>query len=165
MKASFIALSCIVFGIAACAPQGKKLSANPTGLAPVASGPSSPATSAAMVSESQKGQTVGIYNNGTLTVTLEAAQQDGYSWRLSETPDPTVLKLVSRDFTPPAEGHGRGQEKWVFQATGPGDVDVKMWYGNLRETSLTGAPTFDFIASVTDQPEPPKKGKHSPKRS
>jgi predicted secreted protein len=164
MKASFIALSCIVLEVAACAPQGKKLFSTNTGLAPVASGPTSPATKEAVVSEAQKGQVVSIYKDGTLTLTLEAAQQDGYSWRLSEIPDPTVLKMVSRDFTPPADGHGRGEEKWVFQAVGPGDVDVKMWYGNLRETPLTRDPNFDFIASVSDQPEPPKKSRHTTKR-
>jgi predicted secreted protein len=164
MKASFIALSCIVLGVAACAPQGKKLSANSTGLAPVASGPTTPATKAAVVSEAQKGQTIGIYKDGTLTVTLEAAQQNGYAWRLSEIPDPTVLKLVSKNYAAPASGQGRGEEKWVFQAVGPGDVDVKMWYGNLRETALTGNSNFDFVASVSDQPEPPQNVKHSAKR-
>jgi predicted secreted protein len=153
MKASLIAFSCILFGVTACAPTGKKLSANGTGtgLDPVASGPTSPASAAAIVTQGQKGGVVGILKNGTVTVTLDAAQQDGYSWRLSEIPDPTVLKLVSQEFTPPPSGEGRGQEKWVFQAVGPGDVNVKMWYGNLRTAPVTVDPTFDFIASVSEE--------------
>ncbi|HSI14798.1 MAG TPA: protease inhibitor I42 family protein, partial [Chthoniobacter sp.] len=95
-----------------------------------------------------------------VTVTLEAAQADGYSWRLAEIPDPTVLKLASQDYTPPASGTGRGEEKWVFQAVGPGDVNVKLWYGNMRESGLTGNPSFDFIASVSDQTQPSEKKAH-----
>jgi predicted secreted protein len=100
---------------------------------------------------------VSVYNQGSVTVTLASAQQDGYSWRLAEIPDPTVLKLVSQDFIPPASGVGRGEEKWVFQAVGPGDVDVKMWYGNLREAPVTGNPNFNFIASVSNGSGPVKK--------
>lgn len=167
MKASLIAFSCILIGAVACtAPQGKKLSANGSaaGLPAVAEGPggsttepSIPATQEAAVTEHERGTTVSIYNQGTITVTLESAQADGYSWRLAETPDPTVLKLVSQDYTPPANGTGRGEAKWVFQAVGPGDVKVKMWYGNTRESSLSGNPGFDFVASVSDQTKPEKK--------
>jgi predicted secreted protein len=167
MKASLIAFGCILIGAVACtAPQGKKLSANGggAGLPAVAEGPggsatepSIPATHEAAVSEHEKGKTIGVYNQGTITVTLEAAQASGYSWRLAEIPDPTVLKLVSQDYTPPASGEGRGEEKWVFQAVGPGDVNVKMWYGNTRESALSGNPGFDFVASVSDQTKHEKK--------
>lgn len=165
MKLSLVAFSCILLGAVACAPQGKKLSANGTGLTPVAEGPGGegaaevPATKAAEVTAAQQGRTVGIYNQGTLTVSLDADQQDGYAWRLSEIPDPTVLKLVSQDFVPPPSGTGRGQEKLVFQAVGPGDVDVKMWYGNLRTTPMSGNPKFGFIASVTDATGPVRRTK------
>ena len=168
MKASLFAIGCILFGAAACtAPQGKKLSANTNGLAPVASGPNTtaPMTKAAQLSLPQKGDLVNIARNGTVTVTLDSAHKDGYMWRLSEVPDPSVLKVVSHDYMPPAAGEGRGQEKWVFQAVGPGDVDVKMWYGDLRETSLSGNPTFDFVAAVSDQTAPEKKTKKAPKKA
>jgi predicted secreted protein len=175
MKASLIALVCILIGAVACtAPQGKKLSANSpakkpaangTGLAPVAEGPgdstatepSAPATQDAVITEADKGKTVSVANQGKITVTLDAAQGAGYSWRLAEVPDPSVLKLVSQDYTPPANGQGRGAAKWVFQAVGPGDVKVKMWYGNLRQSSLGGNPGFEFVASVSDQGKAEKK--------
>jgi len=170
MKASLITFGCILIGAAACtAPQGKKLSASSSGagLPAVAEGPgggatepSVPATREAVVNEHEKGKTVGVYNQGTIAVTLGAAQADGYSWRLAEIPDPTVLKLVSQDYTPPASGTGRGEEKWVFQAVGPGEVDVKLWYGNTLESGLSGNPTFDFIASVSDRSQPAEKKAH-----
>jgi predicted secreted protein len=109
------------------------------------------------VTEGEKGKVVGVYSQGTLTVTLDEARSDGYMWRLAEIPDASVLKLVSQDYTPPASGQGRGQEKWVFRAVSPGDVNVKMWYGNTRESSLGGNPSFDFVASVSDQAKPEKK--------
>jgi len=167
MKASLIAFSFILIGAVACtAPQGKKISANGsnTGLAAVAEGPgdattetSVPAAHDAVVTEAQKGSTVSVANQGTVTVTLEAARADGYHWRLAEIPDSSVLKLVSQDYTPPASGQGRGEEKWVFQAVGPGDVNVKMWYGSTRESALGGNPGFDFVASVSDQAKTEKK--------
>ena len=170
MKLSLVAFGCVLLGVVACAPQGKKLSSSSssgsssTGLmavaegpggegaadAPAADAPAVDATNAAEVTAAQQGKTVSVYNRGTVTVTLDAAQRDGYSWRLAEIPDPTVLKLVSQDFVPPAAGAGRGQQKLVFRAVGPGDVDVKMWYGNLRTAPMSSNPKFDFIASVTD---------------
>ena len=175
MKASLIAFGCILIGAAACtAPQGKKLSANGSGagLPAVAEGPggsatqpSVPATREAVVTQHDMGKTVGVYNQGTVTVTLEAAQAYGYSWRLSEIPDETVLKLASQDYTPPASGTGRGEEKWVFQAVGPGEVAVKMWYGNTLKSSLSGNPTFDFIASVSDKTQPSEKKTQAKKKT
>jgi len=167
MKASLIALSCILIGAVACtAPQGRKISASGTssGLAPVAEGPgdaametSVPATQEAAVTEADKGKVVSVVNQGKITVTLEAAREDGYAWRLAEIPNSSVLKLVSEDYTPPASGQGRGEAKWVFRAMGPGEVKVKMWYGNLRESSLGGNPGFDFVASISDQAKTEKK--------
>jgi hypothetical protein len=88
-------------------------------------------------------------------------------WRFSEIPDPTVLKVVSQEFVPPTTPEGRGQEKLVFQAVGPGDVDVKLWYGNLREAPLSGNPRFDFVAAVSDHDltTPEKKTKKAPKKA
>jgi predicted secreted protein len=167
MKTRLIAFSCILLSAVACtAPQGKKLGANGGGLAPVAAGPTGPATKAANLSLAQKGEMVNLAKDGTITVTLDSSQKDGYMWRLSEIPDPTVLKVVSQNYAPPASGEGRGQETWVFQAVGSGDVDVKMWYGNLREAPLAGNPTYDFVAAVSDQPVQEKKSaRKAPKKA
>jgi predicted secreted protein len=110
---------------------------------------------------------VSVLPGGTVTVTLDADDQDGYSWRLAEIPDPTVLKLVSQEYIPPATTGARGQEKWVFQSTGLGDVDVRMWYGDLRNSPLGGKETFDFITSVVNEParQPTKHSKKSRKVS
>ena len=166
MKASLIPFVCILLGTVACtAPQGKKLAMNGTDLAPIATGPAGPITKAAKLSLTEKGEMVNLTKDGTITVTLDSSQKDGYMWRLSEIPDPTVLKVVLQDYVPPASGQGQGQEKWVFQAVGPGDVDVKMWYGNLREAPLTGNPTYDFVAAVSDKTAPEKTTKKSPKKA
>jgi predicted secreted protein len=167
MKSSLIVLGCFALGLAACsAPQGKKL-ASTNGLAPVATGPISPATKSASLTGAQAGQMVSVLPGGTVTVTLDADDQDGYSWRLAEIPDPTVLKLVSQEYIPPATTGARGQEKWVFQSTGLGDVDVRMWYGDLRNSPLGGKETFDFITSVVNEParQPTKHSKKSRKVS
>jgi predicted secreted protein len=114
---------------------------------------------ATTLTSSQSGEAVSLPKDGTVTVTLESAQQDGYMWRLAEVPDPSVLKVATQDYIAPPNGVGKGQEKWVFQAIGPGDVNVKMWYGNTREGSLSANPTFNFIASVSDRVPPAKKSR------
>ncbi|HEY3898308.1 MAG TPA: protease inhibitor I42 family protein [Chthoniobacter sp.] len=165
MKAPLLVFGCFVIGAAACtAPHGQKLGANSALPAPVAAGPE---TDASNLTESQNGEVVAIPRAGQVTLTLGAADQDGYTWRLAEIPDDSVLKLVSQEYIPPADNVGRGQEKWVFQATGPGEVPVKMWYGNTRVGSLSGNPTFDFTASVSDQAQPkhPKKSKTTTKKT
>jgi predicted secreted protein len=165
MKASLIAFGCVLLGVSACtAPQGKKLASN-SGLAPVATGPVGPATKSAVLTGARSGEMVSLIKGGTVTVTLDAADSDGYSWRLSEIPDPTVLKLVSQEFIPSATPGGKGQEKLVFQSTGgTGDVDVRMWYGDMRNSPLSGNPTFDFITAVSDQPTAPAKSHSKSKK-
>ncbi len=109
---------------------------------------------------------VAIPRGGTVTLTLQSAQQDGYMWRLAEVPDPSVIKVATQDYIAPPHNVGKGQEKWVFEAVGPGDVDVKMWYGNTRVGSMTTNPTFNFVASVSEDTKPAKKThKPTPKKS
>jgi predicted secreted protein len=134
---------------AACsAPQGKRLAANP-GLVPIAAGPP---LKIANVTWQNRGEVVSLARGGTVTALLESNPKDGYSWKLSEIPDPTVLKLVSKEYVPPASPGEHEKEKWVFQSTGAGDVDVKLWYGNPRPSEPLYTPTYDFIASVEDKP-------------
>jgi len=152
MKASLIVFGCVLLGVSACtAPQGKKLAATNGGLPPVATGPIGPATKSAVLSGAHSGEMVNLLPGGTVTVMLDADDKDGYSWRLAEIPDPTVLKLVSQEFFPSTTPEGRGQEKLIFQSTGLGDVDVRMWYGNLRTSPLSGNPTFDFVTAVSEE--------------
>jgi predicted secreted protein len=159
MKAPLLVFGCFVLGAAACtAPHGKKLGANNALPAPVAAGPMAETSE---LTESQNGEVVAIPRDGKVTLTLGADDQDGYAWRLAEIPDDTVLKLVSQEYIPPANDVGRGQEKWVFQATGLGEVPVKMWYGNTRVGAMGGNPTFDFTASVSEETKPkPATKKH-----
>lgn len=141
-------LICVtILGFVGCtAPQGQKLTADaalaartvttgtttatvPTGtpgLAPVASGP---ASATATLGTQNEGETVRLNPNGTITVTLPAAYRRGCTWRFAEIPDPTVLKLVSKDFTPGESPAQPGEQTMVFQATGLGDVPVKLRYG------------------------------------
>jgi predicted secreted protein len=162
---------------AACsAPQGKKIGSNTgTGatLPPVATGPNSGSqaapvmpsmpttTTSPVISYADRDGVVGLHTAKTLTVKLPALQRDGYEWRLGEIPDPTVLKLVSSEYTPGESPAKAGEQTLVFEAVGPGDVDVKMWYGTLWASRSESTRTFDFIASVT--PEPEKVAKKSRK--
>ena len=145
----------LVLTLAACsAPHGKKYAAAKRELPPVAL---PPAVAKAEVFESQQGTIVALRPEGTLTVTLSSNHNGGYAWRLSEIPDPTVLKLVSNEYFP-ASPTNAGTEKWVFQAVGSGDVDVRLWYTSPRPEKFGTAPVFKCTVSVQEGLAPLAKG-------
>ena len=169
-----------ILGFVGCvAPQGHKLtadaaraassaatsttataSASLSGLPPVAVGP---ASATAALGLQNQGELVRLNPNGTVTVTLPAAYRRGYTWRFAEIPDPTVLKLVSKDFIPGESPAKPGEQTMVFQATGLGNVPVKLRYGSLWATSdMSAIKPYEFIASVAPEevkPVPTKKKK------
>ena len=131
--------------LAACsAPQGKKYAATNRELPPIAL--PDPVKKAELF-ESQTGNIVALKPDGTLTVWLSSNHKGGYAWRLAEIPDRTVLKLISSEYLP-ATATSAGQEKWVFQAVGEGDVDVRLWYTSPRPEQFGSAPVFKCIVSV-----------------
>lgn len=136
------------FLLAACsAPQGKTYAAR-NRQPPIASGP---AQDHAEIFETQQEQTVLLNPSGKLTVWLSSKPSTGYSWRLSEIPDPTVLKLVEKTYVPPTKA-AIGQEKWVFEATGEGTVDLRLWYTSHRQERFGSAPVVSCVVSVENPP-------------
>ena len=132
--------------LAGCsAPQGKKYSATNRELPPIAL--PEPVKKAELY-DSQSGNIVALKPDGTLTITLSSNRKSGYAWRLAEIPDATVLKWVSSEYLAPT-ATSAGQEKWVFQAVGEGDVDVRLWYTSPRPEQFGSAPVFKCIVSVT----------------
>ena len=143
---SILAFTLLALTLAACsAPQGKKYSATNRELPPIAL--PEPVRKAELY-DSQSGNIVALKPKGTLTITLSSNQKSGYAWRLAEIPDGTVLKLVSSEYLA-ATATSAGQEKWVFQALGEGDVDVRLWYTSPRREQFGSAPVFKCIVSVT----------------
>jgi predicted secreted protein len=153
----------ILLVLAGCsAPQGTKLAAT-SDLPPVATGP---LTQAAKLTYANRGELVNLYANSTITVTLPSHNRDGYEWRFDEIPDPTVLKLVSKEYTPGSDLRTPGEQTLVFQTVGPGDVNVKLWYGTLWASRMEAAQPYAFLASVSDTtPKPAKKSKKRAKKS
>ena len=125
-------------------PVGKKI-AGSTALPAVASGPT---TKAANLIWENKGEFIGLKRNGTVTVVLDSIAASGNAWRLSQIPDPTVLKVASHEYIPSGGASPQGSEKWVFQAVGPGDVEVKMWYGKVGPAPLDSALNYKFTVSA-----------------
>lgn len=170
-------LSVTVLGLVGCsAPKGQKLAADPSrkptliasapratsgaGLAPVASGPAN-----VELGPENENAVVGLYPNATITVTLPAVYRGGYTWRMAEQPDPSVLRLVSREFSPGESPRKPGTQTLTFEATGIGDVPVKLRYGTVRATSQMGAfKPYDFIVTVAPEP-PAAPAKKSKKKS
>jgi len=145
----------LALSIAACtAPQGKKYSATNRELPPIAM---PPPEGRVELFESQRGSTVSLKQDGTLTVWLSSKPHTGYGWRLAEIPDPTVLRLVSKEFVPPSETNV-GQEKWVFQAVGDGEIDLRLWYTSGRVERFGSAPVFKCFVGVVGDLVPMAKG-------
>ena len=129
---------CIVgASLAACtAPQGKRLSDN-SALPAVASGPATKAATLRWPS-SIPDEMVNLKHSGTVTVMLDSIKASGNEWRLSQIPDPTVLKLASHEYIPSESASPKGTEKWVFQATGPGrsESEYVVWESRPRSAGF-----------------------------
>jgi predicted secreted protein len=140
-----LAVCVLAASLAACtAPQGKKI-AGSAALPAIASGPP---TKAANLTWLNKGEMINLKANGTVTVVLESIAASGNSWRLSQIPDPSVLKVESHEYIPSESASPQGSEKWIFQAVGSGDIEVNMWYGKVGPAPLESALTYKFIVSV-----------------
>jgi predicted secreted protein len=140
-----LAVCVLAASFTACStPVGKKI-AGSTALPAVASGPS---TKAASLTWINKGELINLKRNGAITVVLDSIQASGNEWRLSQIPDPTVLKVASHQYIPSGDASPQGSEKWVFQAVGAGDVQVNMWYGKIGPAPLDSALTFNFTVSA-----------------
>ncbi len=142
----------------AAGPNGlPPVATGPAGLAPVATGPTE---NLSTIGLANRGTTVALGVGKTLTVTLPSAGRDEFEWRFSEIPDPTVLKMVSKEFTPNAEPRKAGEQTMVFEGTGPGEIELKMWYGTLWATPMDSAVVYTVAVSVVPEPaQPSKKGK------
>lgn len=157
----------ILLGLFVCltacsAPQGEKLTTT-GGLAPVASGPP---TKAATLTYANRGEIVSLRPSALVTVKLPSSNRDGYEWRFDEVPDPSVLKLVSKETVPSGNLAKPGEQTLTFEAVGPGDVAVKLWYGTLWASPMNSAQPYDFIVSVSaEEPKPAKKSGKRAKRS
>ena len=150
-----LSFALLALTLAACsAPQGKKYAATRRELPPIAL--PDPVKKAELYA-SQSGNIVVLKPDGTLTIWLSSNQKGGFSWRLSEIPDRTVLKLVTSVYLP-ATATSAGQEKWVFQAVGEGDVDVRLWYTGRQREQFGTAPVFNCIVSVNSGLAPVAKG-------
>lgn len=144
---TILPLILLVVMLTACsAPQGKKYAASNRELPPIAL--PIPVAKADLY-ESQQGNIVALKPGGTLTVWLSSVQKSGYGWRLAEIPDSTVLKLISSEYSGGSAARV-GQEKWVFQAVGGGDVDLRLWYTSPRREQFGSAPVFKCVVSVVD---------------
>ena len=152
----------LALALAACsAPQGKKYAAMKRELPPIAL--PEPVKNAELYA-SQAESIVVLKPDGTLTIWLSSNQKSGFAWRLSEIPDRTVLKLVTSVYLP-ATATSAGQEKWVFQAVGEGDVDVRLWYTGRQREQFGTAPVFNCIVSVNSGLAPVAKGPAAPKKA
>jgi predicted secreted protein len=157
MKKS-LALAVCAVALAACqAPQAKKYSDTKRELPAVAL---APAVEHAVIYEAERGSLVAVKPGGTVTVYLSANSKSDSKWRLSFIPDPTVLKLVSQEFVP-TEGSFRGEEKWVFEAVGEGEIDLRLWYTSPRREAFGSAPVFACIVAVGDDLAPVAAGPDS----
>jgi predicted secreted protein len=150
-----LALTVCAVALAACqAPQAKKYSDTKRELPAIAM---PPAVDHAVIYEVERGSLVAVKPGGTITVYLSANSKSDSKWRLSYIPDPTVLKLVSQEFVP-MEGSYRGEEKWVFEAVGEGEIDLRLWYPSPRREAFGSTPVFSCVVAVGDELSPVAKG-------
>jgi predicted secreted protein len=85
------------------------------------------------------------------TIRLEGNVTTGYSWTISEQPDPAVVKVVSDEYVAPGEGAAVGQgghQEVVVEGVAAGTTSLGMSYARPWEQDTPPAETATFDITV-----------------
>ena len=83
-----------------------------------------------------------------LQVTMPSNPTTGYSWNLTQNPDPQYLLSIGANYTPPAQqvpGAG-GTETWTFKGVKAGTTSFTLVY--LRPFAPTDNPSAPYVVTV-----------------
>lgn len=86
-----------------------------------------------------------------LTIDLPSNKTTGFSWKLANEPNRTVLRLEKSEYNAPSSGGTVGQggtETWVFLAVGRGTQTITMQYTRPWEKNAQPAKTQVFNVVV-----------------
>jgi predicted secreted protein len=103
---------------------------------------------AIVLDQNDENRSVGLSRGATVAVQLPSDAPGGFTWRVGEPLDESVLKLAATGYRPPLGGGAVGRAVLTFQAVGPGSVTVQLRYGPPGDpTGVTQE--FTFVVSVT----------------
>lgn len=111
--------------------------------------PSASVTPAAPVqpasgSAQQTADSITLAPGEEFTITLDSNRTTGYSWRLAQPLDESLVALVGSDYTPSGAGGlagAGGTEVWTFHALAPGQTTIALEYVRPWETGVAPART------------------------
>jgi len=91
-----------------------------------------------------------VMSGEVFSVTFCSNPTTGYNWAAPEIVDPTVVELVSQDFTPPTGSMdgAPGHVKFTFRALRPGATVMLLAYGQPWDGGEKGAWTYQASVSV-----------------
>jgi predicted secreted protein len=102
-----------------------------------------------LLDQDDQNRSVGLRPGGTVVVQLPSNAPGGYTWRLADALDQSVLRLASTGYRPPLSGVDQlGRAVLTFEAVGPGSVTVHLTYGPPDDLEDV-AREFSFVVSVT----------------
>jgi predicted secreted protein len=85
------------------------------------------------------------------SIALESQPGTGYSWTMSQTPDPAVVEPVSATIVPAAQARPGAPETqcFVFTAVGAGQTSMQFQYSRPFETDAPPAMVQDVNVVVS----------------
>lgn len=83
-------------------------------------------------------------------ITLESNPTTGYSWRLTERPDRSIVEFIRQRYIPPQDGliGAGGKEEWVFKALRSGEIKVLFEYVRPWEKGTAPEKTESFLVII-----------------
>jgi inhibitor of cysteine peptidase len=95
-------------------------------------------------------------------IKLESSPSAGYSWRLAQPLDDSIVELVMTEYereekSEEAEGEDgevkEGVETWTFEAVGEGDTEIQFEYVNTAEEDASPEEEKEFTVKVHKEEE------------
>jgi predicted secreted protein len=94
------------------------------------------------------GKPIDVSAGQEFRIVLEANPTTGYVWKMSGTPDDSVVKLVGDEYRTPSVSGPRtgvgGTHFWTFRGVGPGETRITLTYSRpwekvppLKEVTFT----------------------------
>lgn len=110
----------------------------------------SPSPSAVSILTTVAGDNINVKANNTFQISLTSNPTTGYSWSLSPSYDPAIVKQMSNNFVASTNGQvgASGTETWTFKGLKSGTTTLSFIYSRSWETDVPPVKTESYQVTV-----------------